>query len=217
MSAHQQVGFENIGVIARNKWLTVRPADESNEKKGRRGIAGTWAWLFGSAIRERDLVSRDAFLRSVESETKRCERSGKQFALLLLRGAELSDSAIIRKLRTSICSVLRDIDVIGWYEEGSAIGIICREIGLDSAAASRAIVARIESALQKSFGSKQGMGLSVTWHLFANSLHEEKETVAESVRCETTPTKIERQRTRHRDVRNRKSVSQMGVARPELS
>src|SRR4051812_49841214 len=113
MSAHQQVGFENIGVIARNKWLTVRPADESNQNKGRRGIAGTWAWLFGGAIRERDLVSRDAFLRSVESETKRCERSGKQFALVLHRGAELSDAAIIRKFRTSVCSVLRDIDVIG--------------------------------------------------------------------------------------------------------
>ena len=180
-----------------------------------KGLTAAWARFFRSSARERDLVSAESFLITLENETKRSDRSGKSFALVLLGGAglvESNDDVFVRKLQSSVCSILRDIDLVGWYDDGATIGIICREIGSDSVAASRAIVTRIQNALDKSLKPEQVQKLSVTWHLFSGAPRKVKK--AEVVCSEVSDAEL--QQLRRRDLRAPETVSHLGLVRTRV-
>lgn len=154
--------------VTKGRFILGDPSTGANERKTLRAIAENWISLFRGPVRERELVSSEAFLRTLEIETIRSERSGKQFALVVLRGPEVlgtRDLAVIRKFSTAILSTVRDIDLVGWYEDGVALGIICREVGPDCGAASKAIVARLKQALEKNFQPTIVDSIAVTWHL----------------------------------------------------
>jgi len=134
-----------------------------------------------------------------------------------LGGVDMFDgsTAHISTLQTSVFSILRDIDLVGWYDDGSTIGILCREIGVDSVAASRAIVTRIQDALAKNLDSAQAQSLSIAWHLFSGAGRKGKKS--DVVRSVVESEEIELQRSRPRDLRPPEAVSHLGVARQELS
>jgi hypothetical protein len=180
-------------------------------------LTATWARLFSSSTLERELVSRESFLLTLENESKRSDRTGKSFALVLLGGVDMLDgsTAHISTLQSSVFSILRDIDLVGWYDDGSTIGIICREIGVDSVAASRAIVTRIQDALAKNLDPAQAQSLSIAWHLFSGAGRKGKKS--DVVRSVVESKEIELQRSRPRDLRPPETVSHLGVARQELS
>lgn len=184
-----------------------------------RGLTATWARLFRSSSRARDLVTREAFHQTLENETRRSDRSGKSFALVLLSGIELvdaTDQSLVHRLQSSVCSILRDIDLVGWYEEGATIGIICREIGPDYVAASRAIVTRIHDALSN-LEPAHVHSLSVSWHLFLGAARDLKGKKPEMVPSEVGLAEIEPQVSGARDLSSPESMSHFAVTRRELS
>jgi hypothetical protein len=102
--------------------------------------------------------SEAQFSQLLHSENQRSERSGRPFVVLTLRmsqvleqrdGAKKSDALFNR-----IGSALRETDRIGWYEAGTAIGVICTEIGTsDPVAAGKALAVRLTEHMAGLAGS----------------------------------------------------------------
>lgn len=62
-------------------------------------------------------------------ERKRAERSGKLFALMLLDATQFSaNGAECKHLLQLLLGLTRETDVVGWYEQGSVVGVIFTEI-----------------------------------------------------------------------------------------
>ncbi len=78
-----------------------------------------------STAEERGVLNEEAFQRMIAIERKRTERSRKPFLLMLL---DAGDHAHSSKALTSIVPVLlsttRETDVVGWYKDGSMVGVI---------------------------------------------------------------------------------------------
>lgn len=92
------------------------------------------------------------FNRMLANERKRTERSKRQFILLLLSWAEtragLNALETYDKILASLCSSIRDIDVLGWYRSGEVLGIIFPEIDdALSGTAKKSILDRIHTNL----------------------------------------------------------------------
>jgi lipopolysaccharide/colanic/teichoic acid biosynthesis glycosyltransferase len=77
---------------------------------------------------------QDYFKELLILERKRCERSGKYFLLvlidiaLLLKGTNKRE--IGRKLSRAVQSACREIDIKGWHEKNSVIGLIYIEVDI---------------------------------------------------------------------------------------
>lgn len=72
------------------------------------------------------------FRRMLSRERKRSERSRKHLLLMLIDGKELSPSVrgvLLEKTATSVCSSIRETDLLGWFESGSILGVIFAELG----------------------------------------------------------------------------------------
>jgi lipopolysaccharide/colanic/teichoic acid biosynthesis glycosyltransferase len=140
--------------------LGARPAGS-----GVRGLTG--------AARIADAVggipTDDAFRRMVALERRRSERSGHPFAVMLLdcrtlaTGDRESASRIVRSLTT----VVRDTDVVGWYQSPHIVGVLFTTIGTtDRAATSRALLARVTDALQPGSQHVGGSDVRISLHFF---------------------------------------------------
>ena len=79
------------------------------------------------------ILSQRLFARSLYVERKRTERSGRGFVLMLLRSEELldpqSDRQALEEIVLALSASSRDTDPIGWFTEGSTIGVIFTELG----------------------------------------------------------------------------------------
>ena len=89
---------------------------------------------------ERLILADEAFRRLIAIERKRSERSRQPFVLMLLeqrvnrksRGGDISLEEILHKL----CRTIRETDMAGWYENGSAVGIMFTELARSTPAGS---------------------------------------------------------------------------------
>jgi exopolysaccharide biosynthesis polyprenyl glycosylphosphotransferase len=74
----------------------------------------------------------DYFSELLRVERKRSERSKDHFLLMLLDVSMFEESdnkkGIIEQITSTLCSSVRDIDVVGWYKYDTIIGVMFREI-----------------------------------------------------------------------------------------
>jgi lipopolysaccharide/colanic/teichoic acid biosynthesis glycosyltransferase len=94
----------------------------------------------------RHIETEDRFRRSVAQEWRRAERSNKPALLLLLEGLECLSNSHADMLAEEVGSIFRDTDIVGWFEVGRALGVICVELGnatIDEARS--AIVAKLQA------------------------------------------------------------------------
>jgi len=81
-----------------------------------------------SSAGARDTLNEAAFRRMIAVERKRTERSGDPFLLMLLEAGEHQTSSRNERALDRILSALplsiRETDVIGWYKDQTAIGVI---------------------------------------------------------------------------------------------
>jgi lipopolysaccharide/colanic/teichoic acid biosynthesis glycosyltransferase len=79
-----------------------------------------------------DFHDEDSFNRKLYLERKRTERSNKPFLLMLIDISELlkddTESQFLKKLVSVLFSATRDIDIKGWYQYDTLIGILYSEI-----------------------------------------------------------------------------------------
>lgn len=80
-----------------------------------------------------EIEAQERFLKSLYLEERRSERSGRRFILFLLESATFfragDQTEALGRLVEALRSSIRETDIIGWQEMGSAIGIIFTEIG----------------------------------------------------------------------------------------
>lgn len=83
---------------------------------------------------------REEFFRSLlSSESKRSQRSGHCYQLLLVYSINTNGAVaqmepdLARTVISSLSKIMRDTDYIGWYREGYVVGSVLTVLGRDSA------------------------------------------------------------------------------------
>jgi exopolysaccharide biosynthesis polyprenyl glycosylphosphotransferase len=125
----------------------------------------------------RGLASQEAFLRMLNVERKRSERSRKTFLLMLLdegsSSADESGGNALQRAGEVVSASIRETDVSGWYKNKSAIGVIFTEIGeTDRESVQTAISARMMAALRENLDQQQADTIHISFHAFPDDWDE---------------------------------------------
>jgi lipopolysaccharide/colanic/teichoic acid biosynthesis glycosyltransferase len=131
-----------------------------------------------SAI-ERGALNEDAFKRVIAIERKRTERSKSPFVLMLL---EVANHQHLEKTRSALeCIVAalvascRDTDLVGWYKEGSIIGVMFTGLVIsDKNSILSAILNRVSDTLRNELTFEQFSQISISFHLFPDDWENDK-------------------------------------------
>ncbi|HEU5450828.1 MAG TPA: exopolysaccharide biosynthesis polyprenyl glycosylphosphotransferase [Terriglobales bacterium] len=139
----------------------------------RKSTARTWAHAIAAAP-EREIAGEATFLQMLSLERKRSERSGKPFLLVLMESSEALQGEIgervVKQIQGGLFSAIRDIDVPGWYEEGSALGIIFTEMNEAQPEVIATIANRICEALTFCVDPAYAGKISVSCHVFPENV-----------------------------------------------
>ena len=104
-------------------------------------------------------------------ERRRAERSRKPFVLMVLEAAAHLEQSSADRLLAQVTSVLinatRETDLVGWYQDGVALGVIFTEISLEfSTPITEILKSKVLGALQKEFGADIHSKIILSVHLF---------------------------------------------------
>lgn len=144
-------------------------------KQSRSEVRRRLARLFSRRSAAQPIVDRATLLGALSMEKKRCDRTGRRFALVLLRTPEFAGpkgSTIVSHVERAIGPLLRDTDVIGWYEEGAALGILFTEIG-EAGAVTAVLTKRIRDALAQGANSRLPGDIKILWQWSAEGTRDD--------------------------------------------
>jgi lipopolysaccharide/colanic/teichoic acid biosynthesis glycosyltransferase len=118
-------------------------------------------------------LSEDKFATRLCLERKRSERSGHSFMLALFNLA-IPDPVEGRTLRglvvPALCPVVRDTDVVGWYEQDSVIGVIFTHLqDVSRVLAKSALEAKLGRVLGAAVPAPSLQRLRISYHFFPES------------------------------------------------
>ena len=119
----------------------------------------------------RDVLSEESFRRMIAIERKRTERTNEPFLLMLLEGVDREKSGKLKRpldaLMTALISATRETDVIGWYRQHQAIGILFIGIASDCKnSCMGTILNRVSAVLQDELTFEQFSEISISLHVF---------------------------------------------------
>ena len=114
------------------------------------------------------VIHADVFKEVVIRERKRADRSNRPFALLLVspRGGE--EGRTFSQWRPAIDAVTaakRETDLLGWFEQHSAVGVVLTEIETFDPSVAREIAARVRRELGKRLGTETASDFSIRFHV----------------------------------------------------
>ena len=119
----------------------------------------------------RDVLSEEAFRRMIVIERKRAERTNDPFLLMLLecvdRQSQEDFTRALDNLMSALLSATRETDVIGWYRQHQAIGLLFTGLASDCKDTSLGtILSRVSAVLRDDLTFEQFSGISISLHLF---------------------------------------------------
>jgi lipopolysaccharide/colanic/teichoic acid biosynthesis glycosyltransferase len=119
----------------------------------------------------RDVLSEESFRRMIAIERKRTERTKEPFLLMLLECVDRQKPGrfthALDNLMTVLLSTTRDTDVIGWYRQHQAIGLLFTGLASDCKNASLGtILNRVSAVLQDKLTFEQFSEISISLHFF---------------------------------------------------
>jgi len=119
----------------------------------------------------RDVLSEDAFRRMIAIERKRTERTNEPFLLMLLECVDRQKPGkftnALDDLMTVLLSTTRDTDVVGWYRQRQAIGVLFTGLASDCKNTSLGtILSRVSAVLQDKLTFEQFSEISISLHFF---------------------------------------------------
>jgi len=117
------------------------------------------------------LLQEGAFLQLLRIERRRTERSGRPFMLVLISGEGFHSAPgveLAQKVVRALSSCTRETDILGWYEEHKALGMILTEIRETSASTVEAVLQKISALLQQSLPPETYCRLAMIVRLFPN-------------------------------------------------
>lgn len=128
---------------------------------------------------EAEVLTQHSFRRRIMVERKRSERSKEGVLLVLIDAGKRADNAakgnvcVSDQIIAAMLQTMRDTDVIGWYEEGTVVGMILTEI--DSTIRSVAISSilhRVNGALAEHLPFDQVSQISISFYMFPDEWDE---------------------------------------------
>jgi len=125
----------------------------------------------------RDVLSEGAFRRMIAIERKRTERTNEPFLLMLLECVDRKKLGKVTNPLDNLMNVLlsttRETDVIGWYRQHQAIGLLFTGIASDSKNNSLGtILSRVSAVLQDKLTFEQFSEISISLHFFPDDWNQ---------------------------------------------
>jgi len=120
------------------------------------------------------VLNEPAFTRMIAIERKRTERSKEAFLLILFaarrhhQGAEKAQR-VLDSVASALLSSIRDTDVIGWYKDGTKLGLVCTGLlvkGNAKSSVPSAILKRVTSTIRRALTFDQFNQVTTSFHLF---------------------------------------------------
>ncbi len=126
----------------------------------------------------RDVLSEEAFRRMIVIERKRTERTNEPFLLMLLDCVDRQETATftyaLDNLMSALLSATRETDVIGWYRQHQAIGLLFTGLASDCKNTSvGTILNRVSAVLRDDATFEQFSGLTISLHLFPDEWNQD--------------------------------------------
>ena len=117
----------------------------------------------------RILLGEDAFVSMLYLERRRAERTQKRFVLML---ADLSSMLAngqrirtVQKIAAGLSNATRETDIIGWYVEGSLIGVIGTELGNGTPKLiQERFLEKLRPVFENAIGRDKASSISVSFH-----------------------------------------------------
>lgn len=118
-----------------------------------------------------EIFSQGLFLKVLQLEQLRAERSGRRFVLMLIESENLwrpgAGRECVDHLIHSLRNTIRATDITGWYKDGVTIGTIFTEIGAgDGKAVTRALLTKVMSVLADSLSIEHLNQVQISFHVF---------------------------------------------------
>lgn len=142
----------------------------SQKGRGRKALSRFGHLPAGSRI----VLNEDAFHAMLTIERRRAERSGKPFVLMVIDSQAVhkngNAASFAAQLTSVVSNATRETDFVGWYAEGSSLGVIFTEINLEGTnSVADVLQSKITAALHDHLDQKIAASLVVTVHLFPES------------------------------------------------
>lgn len=117
------------------------------------------------------LLSDEAFVRRLHLEQRRTERSRRPFVFVLLevesRLKPGLKQALCEQIADALTNSIRETDIRGWYENGSAIGVIFTEVGTaDGTSIGNELAAKVNTLLSSKLSAAQMGQIALTFYVF---------------------------------------------------
>jgi len=134
---------------------------------------------------EEDIFAQGPFLKVLQLEQMRAERSGRRFALMLIESrnllAPVRDNAVVDAMLSALRGATRATDVTGWYEEGATIGVVFTEIGdTDVESVMKTLRMKVTRVFTDSLSIEQFNQIHISFHVFPGL--QEGDEVEDSLR-----------------------------------
>src|SRR5580700_10327279 len=116
------------------------------------------------------MLPQELFTKLLCLERKRTERSGRRFVLMCLDTGNLmkgAKSSLLANLLSAIAQSTRDTDLMGWYRNGSVIGVIFTEVGgAEDKSIVRALSTKLTDALYGALSISEINEIKLSFHVF---------------------------------------------------
>lgn len=126
--------------------------------------------LTPSTVTRASIFQEQVFHDMLLLERRRAERSRKSFVLMLLDASAFLEGTA-ESMLSSVTSVIlrstRETDLIGWYKDGSVLGVIFTEVSLESGSPITDVLrSKVVHALHAELSGECTSRLGITVHLF---------------------------------------------------
>src|ERR1700690_3884765 len=127
--------------------------------------------------REINRLEEETFHTMLALERRRAERSRKPFVLMLLDAHALfqngNSGRLLEQLTSAVLASSRETDLIGWYKQGSILGVIFTEVNLcEKNPITQALLGKVVKALHERMDRQYASKVVITAHLFPENLNQ---------------------------------------------
>lgn len=119
------------------------------------------------------VIPQSSFIQLLRLERRRTERSGRSFMLVLIRCDQFDiklSQLLTKRAMKALSKATRETDLIGWYEQGTTLGLLMTEIGDPTAVAISIIKQKILLAIQQELPADEFRRLSFQFRLFPQEI-----------------------------------------------
>ncbi len=110
------------------------------------------------------------FLQMLQLEHRRSERFARPFLLVLISAEHYSGpesrGLVLQRVSAAIAVSTRETDIVGWYEQGSKLGILFTEIGGADGATVDLLTQKVSDALRSAVGESSSDYFKLDFRLY---------------------------------------------------